>query len=78
MTVLVDQSGRLFTRGKCTLKDIVANQEVWEHMFIAQCVNFSEFVFSIASLGKLKNVLEFIGGATTIEKYIENELVLFV
>lgn len=29
MTVLVDQSGRLFSKQKCSLKDIVANQEVW-------------------------------------------------
>ena len=29
MTVLVDQSGRLFSKKKCSLKDIVVNQEVW-------------------------------------------------
>lgn len=34
MTVLVDQSGRVFTRGKCTLKDIVVNQQVWAYIYI--------------------------------------------
>lgn len=29
MTILVDSSGRLFTKGKCTIKDILVNQEDW-------------------------------------------------
>ena len=29
MTILVDQSGRVFTKGKCTIKDILVNKEVW-------------------------------------------------
>lgn len=43
MTVLVDQSGRVFTRGKCTLKDIVVNQQVWAYIYIymifKECAN---------------------------------------
>lgn len=29
MTLLVDQSGRLFTNRKCSIKDILINREVW-------------------------------------------------
>jgi len=29
MTILVDSSGRLFTKGKCTIKDLLVNREVW-------------------------------------------------
>ena len=37
LTVLVDHSGKLFTRQKCTIKDIIVNQEVWDgHEILVQ------------------------------------------
>lgn len=32
MTILVDHSGKLFTKEKCTIKDLIVNKEVSKKM----------------------------------------------
>lgn len=44
MTVLVDHSGKLFTKERCTIRDIITNQEV------SQRVEFKQFVVADGSV----------------------------